>query len=116
MDAFDYIAIDAASQRQKGTLSAISEREARAALRNRGLKPVKISLAKQSRNSAGGGNRNRSGKVKHKDLTMASRQLAILIGSGSTIEDALSVTAQNFQNSPIPVSYTHLTLPTILLV
>ena len=101
MDAFDYIAIDENRARKKGTVSANSAREARAALRGRGLKPVTISPAKQSRVKADGGTSSgRAGKkISHKDLTQATRQLSILIGAASTVEDALQVTAQQFEKS-----------------
>ncbi len=104
MDAFDYTAIDTNRTRKKGTVSARSAREARAALRDRGLKPVSISQAKQSRRSgeaaAQTSNISRR-KVSHKDLTQATRQLAILIGAGSPVEDSLHVTSQQFDHSPM---------------
>ena len=102
MDAFDYIALDQNQARQKGTVSANSARDARAALRERGLKPVSISMAKQSRvKSEGGGKSSSSGrkKISHKELTQATRQLSILIDAASPVEDALHVTAQQFEKS-----------------
>ena len=102
MDAFDYIALDQNQARQKGTVSANSARDARAALRERGLKPVSISMAKQSRvKSEGGGTSSSSGrkKISHKELTQATRQLSILIDAASPVEDALHVTAQQFEKS-----------------
>jgi len=102
VDAFDYIALDQSQTRQKGTLSAHSARDARASLRDRGLKPISISLAKQSRNKAETGNDShmRGGKkVSHKELTQATRQLSILIDAASPVEDALHVTAQQFEKS-----------------
>ena len=102
MDAFDYIALDQNQARQKGTVSANSARDARAALRERGLKPVSISMAKQSRvKSDGGGKSSSSGrkKISHKELTQATRQLSILIDAASPVEDALHVTAQQFEKS-----------------
>lgn len=100
MDSFDYTAIDQNRVRQKGTVSANSAREARSALREKGLKPVNISPAKQSRIK---GDKHKSGfggkKVSHKELTQATRQLSILISAASPVEDALHVTAQQFDRS-----------------
>ncbi len=104
MDAFDYIAIDASQARKKGTVSARTARDARAALRGRGLKPISISLAKQNRKTAAQseeGSQAVKSKISHKDLTQATRQLAILIDAGSPIEDTLHVTAQQFDRSPM---------------
>jgi len=104
VDAFDYTAIDVNRARKKGTVSARSAREARAALRSRGLKPVAITPAKQNRrrgDSADQPSANNRSKVSHKDLTQATRQLAILIAAGSPVEDTLHVTAQQFERSPM---------------
>lgn len=104
MDAFDYIAIDANQARKKGTVSARSARDARTALRSRGLKPISINPAKQNKkNSAESQDSSRASKskVSHKDLTQATRQIAILIHAGSPVEDTLQVTAQQFDRSPM---------------
>ncbi|MEP6342658.1 MAG: type II secretion system inner membrane protein GspF [Maricaulaceae bacterium] len=104
METFDYTAIDQSKARQKGTVSAGSAREARASLRDRGLKPITLRPAKQSRANQSGsssddGSQKRSKKVSHKDLTQATRQLSILIGAASPVEDALHVVAQQFDKS-----------------
>jgi len=104
VDAFDYTAIDVNRARKKGTVSARSAREARSALRSRGLKPVAITPAKQNQkrgDSSAQSSANSRSKVSHKDLTQATRQLAILIAAGSPVEDTLHVTAQQFERSPM---------------
>jgi len=108
VDAFDYIAVDENQTRKKGTISARSARDARAALKDNGLKTLSMSPAKQSRakDASSSVNNSSSGfgggkKVSHKDLTQATRQLSILIDAGSPVEDALHVTAQQFEKSPM---------------
>ena len=99
MEAFDYAALDAAGKRQKGTLMASSARDARDILRARSLMPVDLSPSKAkketSRSASGGG------RVKHKHLTQATRQLAILIDAATPIEEALKITALQFERSPM---------------
>ena len=99
METFDYTALDQNKARQKGTVSAGSAREARASLRDRGLKPITLRPAKQGLGAKGGDSTGRGKKVSHKDLTQATRQLSILIGAASAVEDALHVTAQQFDRS-----------------
>ena len=105
MDAFDYIALDENQVRTKGTISANSARDARATLKDRGLKTLSMSPAKQSRAKGAdtrGAQAQKTGKkVSHKDMTQATRQLAILISAASPVEDALHVTAQQFEKSPM---------------
>ena len=97
MEAFDYAALDGAGKRQKGTVMASSARDARDILRARALMPVELTPSKSkkaSRDGGGGGSR-----VKHKELTQATRQLAILIDAATPIEAALKVTALQFEKS-----------------
>ena len=102
MDAFDYSALDVGGTKRSGTLMAGSAREARDLLRARSLTPLDLNRSRKkgvksgeisSKNSFG------SGKVKHAELTRATRQLAILIDAATPVEDALRVTALQFEKS-----------------
>ncbi len=97
MEAFDYAALDGAGKRQKGTVMASSARDARDILRARALMPVELtpSKAKKAGSDSGVG----GARVKHKELTQATRQLAILIDAATPIEAALKVTALQFEKS-----------------
>ena len=97
MEAFDYAALDGAGKRQKGTVMASSARDARDILRARALMPVDLtpSKAKKASGEASGA----GSRVKHKELTQATRQLAILIDAATPIETALKVTALQFEKS-----------------
>ena len=100
MAAFTYRAVDRGGKPQSGVLEAVSAVSARADLRARGLLPVAVAA---SRGTAGrpagrsllGGLRPAVGA---RDLTLITRQLATLIGSGVRIEDALRTVAQ--QSAP----------------
>jgi general secretion pathway protein F len=98
LEAFDYAALDAAGKRKKGTVMASSARDARDILRARALMPVDLA---PSKTKAKPGKVSPASKVKHKHLTQASRQLAILIDAATPIEEALKITALQFERSPM---------------
>lgn len=98
MEAFDYAALDAGGKRKKGTLMASSARDARDILRARALLPVDLAPSKSKKKIQSDG--TESG-VKHKHLTQATRQLAILIDASTPVEEALKITALQFERSPM---------------
>lgn len=97
METFDYAAIDAAGKRLTGSVTAASAREARDILRAQTLTPVEIHAAKVKSASRFSYER----KPRHKDITLATRQLAILIDAATPVEEALKVTALQFERSPM---------------
>ncbi len=99
MQAFDYKAVDKNGKQSRGTVMAISARAARRDLRARDLTPIDMHAAAEQVTEKK--TREKTGKVKNKILTQATRQLAILIGSGTPVADALKVTALQFETSPI---------------
>lgn len=104
MDAFDYSAIDAGGVKRSGTLMAGSAREARDVLRARSLTPLDLNRSRKKAIKAGEISNSKSfgsGKIKHGELTRATRQLAILIDVATPVEDALRVTAMQFEKSPM---------------
>ena len=104
MDAFDYSAIDAGGVKRSGTLMAGSAREARDVLRARSLTPLDLNRSRKKAIKAGEISNTKSfgsGKIKHAELTRATRQLAILIDVATPVEDALRVTAMQFEKSPM---------------
>lgn len=98
MEAFDYAAIDTAGKRKKGTVMASSARDARDILRARSLMPLDLAPSKSKKKQEIGGT---ASGVKHKHLTQATRQLAILIDAATPIEEALKITALQFERSPM---------------
>ena len=99
MDTFDYAAIDKSGKRQTGSLSALSARDARDILRERNLTPVSLAAAK-SKGQSDGVN-SAAPKASHKDKTLATRQLSILFGASTPVEEALKVVALQFVKSPM---------------
>ncbi len=87
MAAFEYSAIATDGKRLNGTIIADSPRAARRELRLRALTPVSVTETR-----AGGGASNRS-RFREKDRTLLTRQLAVLLGSGMTVEEALTAAA-----------------------
>ena len=104
MDAFDYSALDTSGVKRSGTLMAGSAREARDVLRARALTPLDLTRSRKKAVKSGeisNANSFGSGKIKHAELTRATRQLAILIDVATPVEDALRVTALQFEKSPM---------------
>lgn len=100
VDAFDYAALDAGGTRRKGTLMASSARAARDQLRARRLTPVEIKPSRAKR-TVGAASENESGRgrIKRPHITRAARQLAILISAATPVEEALRITALQFERS-----------------
>lgn len=92
MPSFEYIALDAQGQQQKGLIDADSSRHARQLLREQKLAPVDIGAGKQrdGDNPSGGFRRG----VSSRDITLFTRQFATLIDSGIPVEEALAVSAR----------------------
>jgi general secretion pathway protein F len=102
VEAFDYAAIDAKGARQRGTVMASSSRDARDMLRARALTPIDLTRSrKKTAQTSDASNSFFSGRIKLKDLTRATRQLAILISAATPVEDALRVIALQFEKSPM---------------
>jgi general secretion pathway protein F len=97
METFDYIAVDRLGKRLTGSISASSAREARDVLKGRALTLTDLNAAKQKAPSRLQYER----KISHKDLTLATRQLAILIDAATPIEEALKIAALQFEKSPM---------------
>ncbi len=97
METFDYSAFDRTGNRLTGSVAASTAREARDILRSRDLTPVDLKQVKnkQAKETTFGR------KVSHRDLTQATRQLAILIDAATPVEEGLKVVALNFEKSPM---------------
>ena len=96
MNAYDFIALDSRGKRQKGTIMSPSPRDARDLLRSRQLVTIKITHSKPKDQSVSNFIRPR---IKHKNLTQATRQLSILIDAATPVEEALKITALQFKNN-----------------
>lgn len=94
MGAFLYRAVDGKGRNSKGVIEATSAAAARRSLREKSLLPVSVepttpSRVNRSSAAAAGGPR-----LGMRVLTLLTRQLATLIGSGVRVEDALKTVAE----------------------
>lgn len=92
MPAFKYEALTAAGRTQTGLLEADSARAARSQLRERQLTPLSVEAVAQE-SSAPGGLRWRPRAFSGSTLSVWTRQLAGLVGSGLPLERALTALA-----------------------
>lgn len=102
LQTYAYRARDAEGKLRKGRLDAPTEAGVIARLRTQGLAPVAIEPA----NAGTGLNRDLSfdflpARVKLKDLTIMSRQLATMVGAGLTLIRALSILAEQTESKPL---------------
>ena len=98
MAAFRYRALDDAGKSQSGMLEAATAAAARQLLRGRGLLPVDVAATAIA---AGANNPNAARRARPTGprlpmaaLTLITRQMATLLGSGMRVEDTLSTIAQ----------------------
>ncbi|MFN7177966.1 type II secretion system inner membrane protein GspF [Hyphomonas sp.] len=91
MAAYEYRALTADGRRTSGVISADSPRAARQELRARQLTPVDVSEASDRKQ----GPSRSAGRMSHKQRTLFTRQLAVLLQSGMTVEQALAAAASD---------------------
>ncbi len=98
MAAYSFRAVDAAGHAQTGMLEAVTPAAARSTLRARGLLPLDVSPSDGARRPAAKGAPRaaspRGPKLPFATLTLVTRQMATLLGSGLRIEDALATIAE----------------------
>ena len=85
MAAFEYQALDGDGRTRKGVITADSAKAARRELRKKALTPIKVA---PTRDKVVAGNRGR--KLRSKELVLVTRQMAMLISSGTPVEEALA--------------------------
>jgi len=113
MPQFTYTAMDASGKEQKGKINAASEEAVAEELRNKKLFPTMIKQVGGAKTAAKGGaaakgkkKKKSSGfnmalgtvKIKRKDLTVLTRQLAILLGAGLPLIRSLRTLERQSKN------------------
>lgn len=97
MAAFSYRAVDAAGRSHSGVIEAASAVAARQELRGRGLIPLAVAASRSGRVGTSvpfrGSLFNLRAPLGGRELALVTRQLAMLIGSGVRVEDALRAVA-----------------------
>ncbi len=99
MPAYRYDALDAKGKAAKGLVEADSARAARAALRAQALVPLAVTPVAESAAGAGGGARFTRRVFSSASLTVWTRQLAGLVGSGLPLERALTALADESEDA-----------------
>ncbi|MCM8558202.1 type II secretion system inner membrane protein GspF [Sphingomicrobium sediminis] len=90
---YAYLAVDARGREKRGMIRAANDGEARAALEQRRLVPVRVAVAEEKAVSGGGLSLSREAKFNAKQRVLFTRQLATLI-KVSPIEEALRTIAR----------------------
>ena len=109
MGAYSYRALNESGKTVKGMLEGDSERQVRAQLRAKKLKPLEVNDAGNAKVRSGSA--KPSGrfsflptgqpKLKSRDLSLVTRQLASLISSGLPLDEALQATAKQAQKPAV---------------
>jgi len=95
MGTYAYQALNTTGKRIKGVIEGDSERQARDLLRRQGLRPLQVNAGGKSK---GGRSAFRLSLfergVSVNDMSLITRQLAVLLQSGLTVDEALQATAR----------------------
>ncbi|MEL7129474.1 MAG: type II secretion system F family protein, partial [Pseudomonadota bacterium] len=92
MPTFEYVALGPDGRKANGVLSADSARAARRELRFRQLTPLTLTEANEEKSTR----KLRESGLSSSDRVLITRQLAMMIGSGAPVEEALaSVSTQS---------------------
>lgn len=97
MAVFDYVAIGPDGKRATGVITADSARSARKELRLKQLSPLDVKEAQEKKDSLLTG--RGGGTMSSGDLVLVTRQLAMLVKSGATVEEALGAIANEAESA-----------------
>lgn len=95
MPAFEYTALKPTGREERGVVEGDTARQVRQLLRERGLTPLEVAEVREAKAAAGGrGPRLWRRGMRAADLALLTRQLATLVRSGTTLEEALATAAR----------------------
>ncbi len=94
MAAFEYTALDTGGREKKGILEADTARLVRQKLREQGLIPLAVEAAVEREKRRAKRNLGMRRRISSTDLALITRQLATLVSSGLTVEQALTAAAE----------------------
>lgn len=97
MAAYRYLALDPQGRANKGVLEADNPRQARAQLRARGLLPETVEALATRTAPANAGR----GGIPAAILALTTRQFAVLLEAGLTLEDSLSLLIDQAESEPV---------------
>lgn len=99
MPIFEYTALNSTGKQSKGTIDADSVRSARQKLRSQGIFPTEVKEGKEVLPKSKDVKRFfNSDRVSSKNLAVATRQLATLVGAGIPLVEALHVLSEQTEN------------------
>ncbi len=93
MPAFEYKALNPGGREQRGVVEGDTPRQARQALRERGLQPLDITTITEGKQQGGMKHRFNQG-LSSTELALMTRQLSTLVRSGIPLEEALGTAAR----------------------
>jgi len=94
MAAFEYTALDTGGREKKGVLEADTARLVRQKLREQGLIPLAVEAAVEREKRRAKRNFGMRRRISSADLALITRQLATMVASGLTVEQALTAAAE----------------------
>ena len=113
MPQYNYVAMDRKGKEQKGKINAANEEAAAAEIRAKGMFPTSIRLAvnikKAVKKSSGGSKTSAFNMtlgpvvIKRKELTVVTRQLAILLGAGLPLIRSLHTLERQAKNPAVKI-------------
>lgn len=99
MAAFEYTALDQRGREQKGVLEGDAPRQIRQQLRDRGLAPLSVVEISQRKKGASSGLSWFQGSLSAADLSVVTRQIATLVGSGLPVEESLKAASEQSEKA-----------------
>ncbi|WP_428624105.1 type II secretion system inner membrane protein GspF [Sedimenticola sp.] len=99
MAAYEYQALTEKGKKKKGILEGDTPRRVRQLLREQGLAPVSVELVNKATPQRG--EKTNSNRISIKNLSLLTRQLAVLVRSGQPLEEALQVVAEQTESSRV---------------
>lgn len=101
MAAFNYQALASNGKKVKGILEADSAKQVRQQLRDQGLLPVEVEQASEQSSGSGLSFQLFSPSMSVADLSLLTRQLATLVGSGLPLEECLRAVADQSETKRV---------------
>jgi len=101
MAAFEYSALDPRGRQVRGLIEGDTPRQARQLLRDRGLSPLDINEVAERAGSVTGSLFQRGGGISHTELSLFTRQLAILVRSGLPLDEALTAVSEQSESKRV---------------
>lgn len=98
MAAFEYTALNTRGKEEKGVLEADSSRQVRQILRDKGMAPLNVKVARETKSNTTGWRSLFSPSLSVRDLSLVTRQLATLIGAGLPVEESLLAVSRQTEN------------------